>query len=85
MAKEDRKVKKPDTVKEWFSEREASTYTGIPVESLKRLRYNRDITYRVNRDGKRIAYSRKDLDEAMERNYVTYTATPEDHNKNRFK
>ena len=72
-------------VKEWFSEREASTYTGISVEALKKMRYAGKVRYGIKSDGRSVTYRRVDLDKAMEANYTFYDALPVDPNANILK
>ncbi|WP_080902929.1 helix-turn-helix domain-containing protein [Parabacteroides sp. Marseille-P3160] len=73
------------TVKEWFSEREAATYTGMSVKALQRLRYNGRVTFGVKRDGRSITYRKRDLDVLMEKNFRFYAASPIDANEGRFR
>lgn len=65
-------------VKEWFSEKEASVYLGIPVFTLKMMRYEGKIRFGQRRGGKSITYRRADLDTAMENNFIFYDAVPFD-------
>ncbi len=67
-------------VKEWFNEREASIYTGISVDTLKKMRYAGKVRYGVKSDGRSVTYRRADLDQAMESNYSFYEALPIDTN-----
>lgn len=72
--------KEPIPVKEWFCEKEAAIYLGMPVYSLKMMRYEGKIRFGQRRGGKSITYKRADLDRAMENNYVFYEAVPADVN-----
>ena len=66
--------------KEWYSEREAAIYTGVSVETLKRMRQAGVVRYGVRMGGRGITYRRADLDRAMEREFQFNEALPEDPN-----
>lgn len=66
--------------KEWYSEREAAVYTGVSVETLKRMRNAGVVRYGVRREGRGITYRRGDLDRAMEREFQFNEALPVDPN-----
>ncbi|PNE26278.1 hypothetical protein BHU11_07930 [Tannerella sp. oral taxon 808] len=66
--------------KEWYSEREAAVYTGVSVETLKRMRAAGVVRYGVRRAGRGITYRRGDLDRAMEREFQFNEALPVDPN-----
>ena len=85
MKKEIKQASIPTPVKEWFSEREASTYTGMSVEALKKMRYAGKVRYGIKSDGRSVTYRRIDLDKAMEANYTFYDALPVDPNANILK
>lgn len=67
-------------MKEWFNEREAAVYTGVSVETLKRMRYGGKIRYGVKHDGRGVTYRRSDLDRAMENLHRFYDELPADPN-----
>mgnify|MGYP000924845406 CR=1 FL=1 len=66
--------------KEWYSEREAAIYTGVSVETLKRMRNAGSVRYGVRRNGRGITYRRGDLDRVMEREFQFNEALPVDPN-----
>ena len=66
--------------KEWYSEREAAVYTGVSVDTLKRMRNAGVVRYGVRREGRGITYRRGDLDRAMEREFLFNEALPVDPN-----
>lgn len=66
--------------KEWYNESEAAVYTGVSVETLKRMRYAGVVRYGVRMGGRGITYRRADLDRAMEREFQFNEALPEDPN-----
>lgn len=80
-----KKNTEPDSVKEWFCEKEAAVYLGMPVDSLKRMRYKGQIRFGQRRGGKSITYKRADLDKAIEDNFSFYDAVPVDANAGRFR
>lgn len=66
--------------KEWYSEREAAVYTGVSVDTLKRMRNAGVVRYGVRREGRGITYRRGDLDRAMEREFRFADPLPVDPN-----
>jgi hypothetical protein len=57
-----------------YSEKEAAVALGVSVKELQRERSANRITYHVKKEGKKILYRQKDLDDYVNRNYRTYNA-----------
>ncbi|MDR1884259.1 MAG: hypothetical protein LBR26_15985 [Prevotella sp.] len=55
-----------------YSEKEAACAIGISTRELRRQREARNITFLVKRDGKKILYRPKDIENYLREHYAEY-------------
>ena len=57
-----------------YSEKEAASAIGISIKELQRQRDGRNITFLVKKEGKKILYRTKDIEDYLKSNYTEYKA-----------